>query len=691
LRNVAGGFRQKQAAPGYNETNLSRLLISVFGACAAIGIAAETAPFAKTVYPVFEEAGCRGCHNPDGVASATRLQFPEQGAPAERIEAFGKSLVLLVDHQNPANSLLLRKPTARLAHAGGQRIQPDSPEETVLRAWIDRLVQLKGDELAAALRYRDQEASGAGATRPRIVLRRLTHSQYNNTVRDLLGDRSMPANRFPPEDFVNGFKNQYASQNLSPLLEDAYSAAAEKLARTAFRSGNPHNPVDHAVSCPPSPACRTEFIQSFGFRAFRRPLDAAEVRRYEALFQKQPDFLAGAQLVAEAMLQSPNFLFHLEDAGEATNSKWRSYAAASRLSYALWDGTPDDALLAAAGRGELDTPEGVERAARRLLDDPKAHQALDEFVAQWLRFDRVLTATKERRAFPQFTPETAIAMTQEARRFVADLVWGNGDFTQLFTAGYGYANGDLARIYGVEAPANDFDRVAFPANSERAGLLGQALFLTLTAKPDETSPTARGLFVREQFLCQHVADPPPGVNTNLPPVSAAQPMTNRDRMALHATNKSCAGCHNLVDPIGFGFEKFDAIGQRRDKLKLTFGESFGEKKAAQPKLSTVELDLDTKGQVAGIPNSSFASPKELGAVLAASPQCQECLVKQYFRYVAGRTETPADRPLIRRVFDDFRRSGFRFQEMIISMMSAREMQAREFPAEGGAANVAGNH
>jgi hypothetical protein len=181
-----------------------------------------------------------------------------------------------------------------------------------------------------------------------------------------------------------------------------------------------------------------------------------------------------------------------------------------------------------------------------------------------------------------------------------------------------------------------------------------------------------------------VADPPPGVNTNLPPVSEAHPMTNRDRMAVHATNKSCAGCHNLVDPIGFGFEKFDAIGQRRDKLKLTFGESFAENKTARPKLTTVELDLDTKGQVAGIPNSAFTSPKELGAVLAASPQCQECVVKQYFRYVAGRTETPADRPLIRRVFEDFRRSGFRLQEMIISMV-----RAREFPAEGGA-NVAGN-
>ena len=253
-----------------NKTTLTRLLIWVFGLCTATGMAAETASFSKTLYPVFEEAGCRACHNPDGVASATRLHFPEQSAPADRIEAFGKSLVVLVDPKNPANSLLLRKPTARVSHAGGQRIQPGSPEEAALLAWIDALVQLKGDELAQAMHYRDEEASGSGAVRPRIMLRRLTHSQYNNTVRDLLGDRSLPANQFPPEDFVNGFKNQYASQNLSPLLEDAYSAAAEKLARAAFRAGNPHNPL----TCAPSPACRTEFVQTFGFHAFRRPLRA---------------------------------------------------------------------------------------------------------------------------------------------------------------------------------------------------------------------------------------------------------------------------------------------------------------------------------------------------------------------------------------------------------------------------------
>jgi len=616
--------------------------------------------FSKSLYPVLEQAGCRGCHNPDGVASATRLHFPETTASADRIEAFGLSLVRLVDAKTPENSLFFRKPTARIAHAGGQRIKPGSPEEAALRAWIGQLAALKGDDLAKALAYRDED-SGARQT---VALRRLTHTQYNNTVRDLLGERGLPANQFPPEDFVNGFKNQYAAETLPPLLEDAYSNAAEKLAANAFRRD-----ARGLVGCEPSPVCRAEFIARFGAKAFRRPLEPAEVRRYESLFQKESDFFRGAQLVVEAMLQSPNFLFRLD---VATNPKWRPYASASRLSYALWDSMPDDALFAAAAHGDFD----VDKEARRMLADPKARQALDEFAAQWLRYDRALTATKERRAFPNFTPDTALAMTNEARAFVSDLVWNKRNFMELFSAPYAYPNGDLARIYGVEPPANDFDRVPFPANSGRAGVLGQAMFLALTTKPDETSPTARGLFVREQFLCQHVADPPPGVNTNLPPVTEAKPMTNRDRLAMHTENKTCAGCHNLVDPIGFGFEKFDAIGQHRDKLKLTFGQQFGEAKTAAKKVSTVELDLDTTGQVAGIPNSAFTTPKELGAVLAASPQCQECVVKQYFRYVSGRTETPADRPLLRTVLDDFRRSGFQFQEMIISMMTRGDDVAR---------------
>ena len=439
-----------------------------------------------------------------------------------------------------------------------------------LKAWIQKLTAAFRRRTGQALKYREEEAAGLGqVARREPNLRRLTHSQFNHTVRDLLGDQTSPANQFPPEDFVNGFRNQSQAQSLSPLLIEAYSAAAEKLARNAFRGGDTHG----LIPCKPSAACRARFVREFGLKAFRRPLEPDEQKRYEALMGRETDFLKGAQLVVEAMLQSSNFLFRLD---ETSDPKWKPYVTASRLSYAIWDTMPDAELFAAAARGDLATPQGVEKAARRMLDNPRAHEALDEFVSQWLRFDRILTASKDRRKFPQFTRETAVAMTEEARAFVGDLVWNDRNFMDLFTANYGFVNADLAPIYEVPAPAKEFDRVPFPAGSERAGLLGQGLFLALTAKPEDSSPTARGLFVREQFLCQHVPDPPAGVNTNLPPVTEAKPQTNRDRMSEHATNPSCATCHKLIDPIGFGLEKFDAVGARREKFTLQFAARGGE-------------------------------------------------------------------------------------------------------------------
>src|SRR6185312_1854372 len=314
------------------------------------------------------------------------------------------------------------------------------------------------------------------------------------------------------------------------------------------------------------------FVKEFGLKAFRRPLEPTEQKRYEALMTREKDFTAGAQLVIEAMLQSPNFLFRFE---ETSYPAWKPYAAASRLAYALWDSMPDAELFAAAARGDLNTRQGVDKQARRLLNDPRAHQALNDFVSQWLRFDRVLTASKDRRKYPDFTLETAESMAEEARVFVGDLVWNDRNFMDLFSANYTFANADLATIYGIKPPAKEFDKVSFPLESERAGVLGQTLFLALTAKPEDSSPTARGLFVREQFLCQHVPPPPPGVNTNLPPVTEAKPQTNRDRMTEHASNPMCASCHKLMDPIGFGLEKFDAIGARRDKLTLVFASGRG--------------------------------------------------------------------------------------------------------------------
>ncbi|HVT95767.1 MAG TPA: DUF1592 domain-containing protein [Bryobacteraceae bacterium] len=626
---------------------------------------AQPSPFSDRLYPIFQNAGCPACHNGNGVASATRLHFPDASASTEHVEAFGRSLVRLVDREHPEESLLFRKPTKRIAHGGGERIKPGSPEEAALLTWIRVLAAMPPEQVAAALRY-DEAGSDAGKART-VVLRRLTNSQYNNTVRDLLGDQTEPANQFPPEDFVSGFKNQYDAQNLSPLLEEAYGAAAEKLARNAFRNGDRR----HLISCSPGPACRDQFVREFGRKAFRRPLDPGERSRYVALFGKESTFLAGAQLVVEAMLQSPNFLFRLD---ETTNPAWKPYAAASRLAYSLWDTTPDSALLDAAARGQLSTPKQMEAAARRMLQDRRAHQAVDEFIAEWLRFDRVLNSSRDRRRYPKFSRELAVAMTEEAKLFVSDLIWSDRNFMDVFSGEYSFVNADLASIYGVPAPAQDFARVSFPPESERAGLLGQTLFLALSAKPDDSSLTGRGLFVREQFLCQHVPPPPAGVNTNLAPSSEAHPQTNRQRMGEHASNPFCASCHNLIDPIGVGFEKFDAVGARRDQYQLVF---YGGHGGPRRPPKTVSLPMDTKGWVVGIPDSNFSSPRQLGLILARTPKCQECMVKQYFRYIAGRMETPADAALIRRVTEDFQRSGFRFQELMLSLVRNRESLAEE--------------
>jgi hypothetical protein len=601
--------------------------------------------FQSQVLPVLHKANCEGCHNGGGVAAGTRFRFPEGELSKEEWTRFGLSLHTLVNRADPAQSLLLSKPTKRAPHAGGQRIAPGSAGEAVLRNWADYLVSntKPADRFEIADRRSDRKP----------VLRRLTNTQYNNTVRDLLGDDTRIAEQFPPEDFVNGFRNQFQSQSVSPLLAEAYAAGAEKLVKSAFRGGDPRGLVPCKGT---SVQCGARFIEEFGRKAFRRPLLENEKARYAKLWT-----LGGAPIVVEAMLQSPNFLLRTENGAEPA---WRPYETASRLSYALWNSMPDAELFRAAATGELASQAGVEKQARRMIADPRARATVDEFAAEWLRFDSLQAAVKERASFPMYTPELALAMTEESRKLIEHLVWENRNFMELYSADYAFVSTPLAKLYNVPPPAEEFGQVKLPADSERAGVLGQAMFLAATAKPAETSPTARGLFVREHFLCQEVPQPPPGVNANLPLNTRDKPMTNRERLAVHLSNESCASCHTLIDPIGFGFEKFDAVGQRREKLKITFTPERKEK----GKTETVNLDLDTSGSIAGVANSTFRSPRELGTILARNEQCQQCVVKQLFRYYQGRMEKAGDAATLRRTFDDFKQSGFHFQELMVSVL-----------------------
>ncbi|MBI1353528.1 MAG: DUF1592 domain-containing protein [Acidobacteria bacterium] len=625
--------------------------------------------FVEKLYPAMRAAQCHMCHNDNGVASGTRFEFPPDDATPEQIYKFGLGLDKVVNHDDPSTSLLYLKPTNRTKHPGGERIKQGSPEEKLLLEWVNRLAGLTPEEIAAA----GDLVAGPSEERHALSVRRLTHSQYNNAVRDLVGELSRPADQFPPEDFIHGFKNQIHGQSTSPLLMEAYSAAAEKVATNAFRGGD----QNHLIPCEPSgPAdadCFAQFVSAFGRRAFRRPLKANEVSRYTDLAlelgREEKDFLAGVRIVVEAMLQSPSFLMRFE---YGPGSDYEAYENASRLSFFLWDTIPNEWLLDLAERKELVTAEQVERAARRMLDDPRATASMDEFLSQWLRFDRALKTIRDRAFYPDFNSELASAMTEETRRLFNYIAWNDRDFRELFTADYTFVNADLAKVYGLPAPAEPFDKVSYPADSGRAGILGQGAFLLVTSKPADTSPTERGLFVREHFLCQNVPPPPPGVNAALPPLSDAKPMTNRERLGVHLTGEGCMGCHKLIDPIGLGLEHFDAIGQFRAQYHVLIPPT-RDQQQRKIKTETTEyyLDIDPTAEIVGIPQSSFTNPKELGKVLAEDESCQKCVVKQLFRYALGREETLADRPAIDQALERFEQSGFKFRELILSLVSSK--------------------
>jgi len=662
--------------------------------------------FQSQVFPVLEAANCSGCHAASGVASATRLHFPDKDATPAQIQAFGLSLSSLVDRADVAKSLLLAKPTNVIRHTGGLRIKPGSSEEQILTKWVASLASASDASLAAAMK---SLVAGDGEPGPKQLVRRLTHAQYDNTVRDLLGDYSKPAERFPPEDYVDGFKNQLTGQGMPPLLVETYSTAAERLALNAFRIGD----VNGLIPCAPSQGygasrqssagssratadkwawsdqkCRDAFVRRFGLRAFRRPLSEDEVKRYSTVFSEQARvsrrFLDGARVVVEAMLQSPNFLFHVEAGPDGRHA---DYEVASRLSYLLWNTMPDEALFEAAAKGELSTPAGRDAAARRLLQNvPKGRDALDQFFEEWLRFDRVVNAVKANR-YQAFTPELALAMAEETRTLLHHLVWSDRNFMELLTADYSFLTSELAEVYGLPAPKDQFEIVKFPADSNRAGILGQGTFLASTAGPTDTSPTARGIFIRERLLCQHVPPPPPGVITTLPDplVDGQKPKGRRQLMVEHVENPTCASCHRLMDPIGFGFEHFDAIGQYRQQEMIPVpgrrGGGGGGGRGGPP---PIPLEIDAQGEIAGIPNSNFSGAKQLGTILANSPVCQECVVRQMFRYSYGRLETASDENTIHQLYDQFKASGFKFKSLLVALVQSPEF-LRQWNSPAGSA------
>jgi hypothetical protein len=487
--------------------------------------------------------------------------------------------------------------------------------------------------------------------------RRLTNAEYESSLQALTGGSSPLVAQLPADGYAGefAFNNHAAVLRVSTAHAEAYALIAEKVAADVMASAARREKV-LGCSLSKGSACLESFIKSFGRRAYRRPLTDEELASLRKLATAEQDPAVGAALALQAMLQSPHFLYRVElgaPSPERTGfNKLNGFELATRLSFLLLGQPPDDTLLDLAASGGLDTAEGVAQAARGLLaaSPQQARESVRTFYSQWLSLQRLDTAQRTPERYPAWSPELRDAMREEVHRVFDHFIWeGEHDFLGVLTARHTYVNPVLARFYGL-TPSNPtgWGEVRLEEGGPRGGLLTLAGLLTVTADHEGVAPILRGKFVRMQLLCK----PPPPVPDNVPTFPEAVPgESDRDRLARHRKDPSCSGCHNLMDPIGFGLEQYDAIGAFRTK------DSQGH-------------TLTAEGSVMGMEPADFRGPAELAQRLRASPDTSACVVKQVFRWASGRYEQKADACTLERLTASFRDSGHDLPALLVSLTSS---------------------
>lgn len=502
-------------------------------------------------------------------------------------------------------------------------------------------------------------------------LRRLTAEQYDNTVRDLLGVTTLPSEQFSfaPDERVGPF----TSNSIAPVVDlqvEQYMAAAEGIAAQVMEDLGTLLPCDPGVVG--EQTCAEQFAADLGLRAYRRPLDAAELTRLMGVFEEgraQGEFSDGIRLVIQGVLQSPFFLYHVEhgepvDGGDGDFVAVDGYSMASRLSYFLWNTMPDDALFAAAASGELDTEDGVTVHLDRMLADARADEAIASFHLQWLGADEITHVEKDDSVYPGFDDALADAMLDETSRFASWVLReGDGTLETLFTAEFTLTDDPaLLALYGATLPDGHVagDPVPLP-DGQRAGLLTHASLLASHAHANQTSPIHRGVVIRQNLFCQMLPPPPPDVD-DVPPDPDPN-ATTRERFDQHTSDPSCAGCHNLIDPIGFGLENYDGIGAFR----------------------TMEGDLavDASGELIGTDvDGPFDGGVQLAQRLIQSQTVRTCVTRQWFRFALGRGEVAEDNCTMDRLLESFESSGSDVRVLLRELVLSDAFRYRRSPTTG---------
>jgi len=503
---------------------------------------------------------------------------------------------------------------------------------------------------------------------PRAPLALLTRREYDNTIADLLGDVSRPAASFPPENQVQGFNNFTAAHQASPLLVEKYLESAEGIAARAATSK-----LAELAPCPTGNdmlGCGRSFVRSFGLRAFRRPLETSEALLFDDLFSRtyaQAGYGIAVELVISGMLQSPQFLYRVDTLRTPTPEtgavRLSPYELASRLSYFLTGSMPDAVLFAAAASDELATDEQIELQARRLLQTPRARDTVRTFHQQWLGLDLLPTISREVPELGVGAQELGAQWLSSFDRFIDHVYWEVGNVGALFSSKRVYLTPKLATLYGVTPTSTD--ALTSADLPDRSGLLTQPALLAMLAHSDQSAPVLRGVFVRERLMCLPVPPPPPTVNV-VPPDPDPN-ATTRERFRVHTAKAECAGCHSLIDGIGFGFEEYDQHGRFRAYEN--------------------GLPVDVSGEVVGTEDSqldgAFQGTAALSARLANSRRVRDCIATNWYRFAFGRIETTQDECSLNDVKARFDRSGGNVQELLVSIAQSVAFRYRPALAEGG--------
>ncbi len=483
----------------------------------------------------------------------------------------------------------------------------------------------------------------------RVAFRRLNIREYDNTMRDLLGTKqTLGATTFPGDSVDDGFDTVGQALSYSDKLGAQQFAAAgtlvnELVSRTAT------DPLKTAVFvCTPTAAnmatCLPQILTSFMPRAWRRSVTAAEVTTAAAigtavLAAAQASTVTGGADPATAavtaalqyVLMSPNFLYHVEIGSPAivpsssTVTPLSDYEVASRLSYFLWSSMPDSALTQAAAAGQLASGSGLPAQVTRMIADPKFSGFMDGFVDQWLGVNNISSlVAPDPTMFPNVSQALIASIGTETEAFLTNLITTKAPLTDLLTANYTFANGPLAQFYGVQgvpAAQTTFTKVSLAGTQRLGGILTQETFLTTTSLSTRTSPVKRGAYVLAQMVCDPPQPPPPNVPA-FPAIATGSGQTVRDALNAHATTPGCSTCHNAIDPIGFTFENFDAVGAYRTKDNGTA--------------------IDPSGSLYGIGGAPVDGVQGMAQAIAADPRFVQCIVKQALTFGTGRTFDATD-------------------------------------------------